>query len=188
MPKKEPHSRMKISRSKKEPHRRMKISMLEKEPHGLVNNWSFILFVIYWEVRLKPPNIALSLVLHWLPRKGRDRLVFVLWACSCSARRWLDLPGPGFVVIHRPAQMPRVQAPHYITLHYTNLWQSFENFHFKETGKGFSIDQTTTTYFILNWWNNHSYFHIYIHKALYSFGRPQRPSQVPEFLVLPVFS
>ena len=55
---------------------------------------------------------------------------------------------------------------------FTNLWQSFENFHFKETGKGFSIDQTTTTYFILNWWNNHSYFHIY--KALCSFGHPQR--------------
>ena len=114
IPKKEPHSRMKISRSKKESHSRMKISMLEKEPHGLINKRSFILFVIYWEVRLKPPNIALSLVLHWLPRKGRDRLVFVLWACSCSARRWLDLPGPGFVVIHRPAQMPRVQAPHYM--------------------------------------------------------------------------
>ena len=130
MPKKEPHSRMKISRSKKEPHSRMKISMLEKEPHGLINNWSFILFVIYWEVRLRPPNIALSLVLHWLPRKGRDRLVFVLWACSCSARRWLVLPGPGFVVIHRPAQMTRVQAPHYITftqpsthLHSTQPWK-----------------------------------------------------------------
>ena len=47
MLKKEPHSRMKISRSKKEPHSRMKISMLEKEPHGLINNRSFILFVIY---------------------------------------------------------------------------------------------------------------------------------------------
>ena len=79
---------------------------------------SFSLFVIYWEVRLKQPDIALSLALHWLPGNGRDRLVFVLWACSCSARRWLDLPGPGFVAIHRPAQMPRVQAPHYITLHW----------------------------------------------------------------------
>ena len=102
---------------KKEPHSRMKILMLEKVPHGLMNSRSFILFMIYWEVRLKPPNIALSLVLHWLPGTGRDRLVFVLWACSCSARRWLDLPiGPGFVVIHRPTQMPRVRAPHYITL------------------------------------------------------------------------
>ena len=105
---------------KKEPHSRMKILMLEKVPHGLMNSRSFILFMIYWEVRLKPPNIALSLALHWLPGNGRDRLVFVLWACSCSARRWLDLPGPGFVAIHRPAQMPRVQAPYYITLHYTS--------------------------------------------------------------------
>ena len=71
--------------SKKEPHSRMKISM-----HVMHSNC--ILPVVNWEVRLKPPNIALSLALQCLPGKGRDCLVFVLWACSYSARRWLDLP------------------------------------------------------------------------------------------------
>ena len=52
---------------------------------------------------------------HFETSKPRQTTFPLRVNLQCSARRWLDLPGPGFVVIHRPAQMPRVQAPHYIT-------------------------------------------------------------------------
>ena len=76
---------------------------------------SCILFVVNWEVRLKPPNIALSLALHWLPGKGSDRIVFVLWACSFSARSWLDLPWTlWFTGEHRSWESKPLIILHYI--------------------------------------------------------------------------
>ena len=84
-------------------------------------NWIYVTF--YWEVRLKPSNIALSLALHRLPDKGRDRRFSVscisfiwygglAWSALLDQELvlWLEL-------IYRQAMRPWVQAVYYITLH-----------------------------------------------------------------------
>ena len=77
---------------KKQSHGRMKIYIPKKEPHSCLKISMHVGIAAVFCLWLKSPNIALSLALHWLPGKGCDCQVFVLWACSCSARRWLDLP------------------------------------------------------------------------------------------------
>ena len=77
---------------------------------------------VYWEVRLKPPNIALSLALHWLPENGTwSPNLCAVWLGPAVRRGGLIcLWGPG-VIIDSPASTQAVSPSnpfHFISSHW----------------------------------------------------------------------
>ena len=91
--------------------------------HGVEQEICLVMCYLYWEVRLKPSNIALSLALHRLPEK-RDVIVGFLYHVInfvwCRELAWSAMDQEMVLLesFYRQALRPWVQAVFYITLHY----------------------------------------------------------------------
>ena len=90
--------------------------------HGVEQEICLVMCYLYWEVRLKPSNIALSLALHRLPEK-RDVIVGFLYHVInfvwCRELAWSAMDQEMVLLesFYRQALRPWVQAVFYITLH-----------------------------------------------------------------------